>query len=198
VQQRTLDDITAVTRIPERSLPTHLQYATFLFQDIVGNRLGGRNPFGNRGVRYTGSADDRALNAGVARFSADPTARRDLSYDSDLTGKIDIPVLSVHAIGDPTAFVEHESAYKDVVTKAGRWYNLVQTFTTEATHSAFSDSEYAAAMQSLEAWEKWGIRSNAFLIAAACSSHDRKYGTGCFYNPWYKPKSYESRVAPRE
>ena len=59
--------------------------------------------------------------------------------------------------------------YRD---ETGRWYNLVQTFTTEATHSAFSDSEYAAAMQSLEAWEKWGIRSNAFLIAAACSSSD--------------------------
>jgi hypothetical protein len=44
-QQRNLDDIIAVTRIPERSLPAHLQYATFLFQDIVFNRLGGRNPF---------------------------------------------------------------------------------------------------------------------------------------------------------
>lgn len=112
LQQRNLDDILAVTRIPERALASHLQFATFTFRDIVSTRLGGRNPFSNRGVRYSGSHDDKALNAGVERFSADPTARRDLSYDSDLTGKVSIPVLTLHAIDDPTAFVEHESAYR--------------------------------------------------------------------------------------
>lgn len=197
-QQQKLTDILTVTKIPEETLNSHLNFATFTFRDIVHNRLGGKNPFSNTGVVYKGSHDDAALNAGVARFAADPEARAQLAYDSDLTGKIDIPVLSVHAIGDPTAFVEHESAYRDTVQKAGRWYNLVQAFTTEATHSALSDSEYAAAMQSLETWEKWGIRSNAFLIAASCPGHDRKYGTGCYFNPWYKPAPYESRVAPRE
>lgn len=196
-QQQKLEDILAVTKIPEETLNSHLNFATFTFRDIVHNRLGDRNPWSNAGVVYQGSHDDAALNAGVERFAADPAARAELAYDSDLTGKIDIPVLTVHAIGDPTAFVEHESAYRDTVLKAGRWYNLAQTFTTEATHSAFSDSEYAAAMQSLQAWEKWGVRSNPFLIAASCPAHDRKYGTGCFYNPWYKPNSYESRVAPR-
>ncbi|MFS8103897.1 hypothetical protein LFM09_42930 [Lentzea alba] len=196
-QQQKLKDILTVTKIPEETLNSHLNFATFTFRDIVHNRLGDKNPWSNAGVKYQGSHDDVALNAGVERFSADPEARAALAYDSDLTGKIDIPVLSVHAIGDPTAFVEHESAYRDTVLKAGRWWNLVQTFTNEATHSAFSDSEYAAAMQSLEAWEKWGLRSNPYLIAYSCPGHDTKYGTGCFFNPGYKPNSYESRVAPR-
>ncbi|MEU6818592.1 hypothetical protein [Streptomyces sp. NPDC046860] len=52
-----------------------MQYATFLFQNIVFKRLDGRNPFNNRAVLYDGSHDDKALNAGVARFTADPTAR---------------------------------------------------------------------------------------------------------------------------
>ncbi|HET6857247.1 MAG TPA: hypothetical protein VFH94_09150, partial [Streptomyces sp.] len=90
-QQRNLGDILAVTRIPERTLESHLRFATFTFRDIVHTRLGGRNPFSNQGVRYSGSHDDRALNAGVARFSADPSAARDLSYDSDLTGRVSIP-----------------------------------------------------------------------------------------------------------
>ncbi|RDI35185.1 alpha/beta hydrolase family protein [Lentzea flaviverrucosa] len=197
-QQQKLNDVLTVTKIPEETLNSHLNFATFTFRDIVHNRLGDRNPWSNTGVVYQGSHDDKALNAGVERFAADPAARAELAYDSDLTGKIDIPVLSVHAIGDPTAFVEHESAYRDTVRKAGRWYNLVQTFTTEATHSAFSDSEYAAAMQSLSAWEKFGVRSNPFLISHACPGHDKKYGTGCYYNPWYQPKPYESRVAPRQ
>ncbi|KPC86395.1 membrane protein, partial [Streptomyces sp. NRRL WC-3753] len=69
LQQRNLDDILAVTRIPERSLEAHLRFATFTFRDLVTSRLDGRNPFGNQGVRYTGSHDDKALNAGVERFA---------------------------------------------------------------------------------------------------------------------------------
>jgi len=38
--QRNLDDILAVTRIPECSLASHLQFATFTFRDIVSKRLG--------------------------------------------------------------------------------------------------------------------------------------------------------------
>jgi hypothetical protein len=45
--------------------------------------MGDKNPWSNAGVRYQGSHDDAAP-----------------AYDSDLTGKIDIPVLPVHAIGD--------------------------------------------------------------------------------------------------
>ncbi len=55
------------------------------------DRLDGRNPFSNRGVRYSGSHDDKALNKGVERFAADPSARRDLSWDSDLTGDVGDP-----------------------------------------------------------------------------------------------------------
>ncbi len=97
LQQRNLDDILAVTRIPERTLESHLRFATFTFRDIVHDRLGGRNPFGNEGVRYSGSHDDAALNTGVERFAPDSTAVRDLSYDSDLTGEVSIPVLTLHS-----------------------------------------------------------------------------------------------------
>ena len=62
LQQRNLDDILAVTKVPERTLESHLRFATFTFRDIVHHRLDGRNPFSNRGVRYSGSHDDKALN----------------------------------------------------------------------------------------------------------------------------------------
>ena len=112
LQQRNLDDILAVTKVPERTLESHLRFATFTFRDIVHHRLDGRNPFSNVGVRYSGSHDDKALNTGVERFAADPDARRDLTWDSDLTGAVTIPTVTLHAIDDPTAFVEHESAYR--------------------------------------------------------------------------------------
>ncbi|MFD5315780.1 alpha/beta hydrolase family protein [Streptomyces sp. NPDC127098] len=196
-QQRNLDDILAVTRIPERSLEAHLRFATFTFRDIVSNRLGGRNPFSNRGVRYSGSHDDEALNAGVERFSANPAARRDLSYDSDLTGRVSIPVLTLHAIDDPTAFVEHEAAYRATLQGAGGDDNLVQTFTTETEHSALSDSEYANSIAALDAWVRDGRKPTPRSVAASCATFDRSYGGGCFHDPAFRPAPYASRVLPR-
>jgi pimeloyl-ACP methyl ester carboxylesterase len=196
-QQRNLDDITAVTRIPAESLPTHLMYATFLFQDIVWQRLGGRNPFGNEGVRYTGSHDDRALNAGVARFAADPTARRDLSYDSDLTGQVTIPILTLHAIDDPSVFVEHEAAYRATLHNAGRDGHLVQTFTREAEHNGLSVSEYATSIAALDTWARTGRKPTPRTVAKACGTLDGVYGGGCFYDPEYRPAPFHSKIRPR-
>ncbi|TDC40706.1 hypothetical protein E1211_00680 [Micromonospora sp. 15K316] len=196
-QQRNLDDILAVTGVPERTLESHLRFATFTFRDIVHNRLGGRNPFSNRGVRYSGSHDDAALNAGVQRFSADPTARRDLAYDSDLTGKVSIPVLTLHAIDDPTAFVEHEAAYRASLQGAGRDEHLVQTFTRESEHSELSSAEYAASISALDRWVRTGRKPTPASIAASCAGFDRSYGTGCFYDPRFRPAPYASRVNPR-
>nr|WP_208875463.1 hypothetical protein [Streptomyces armeniacus] len=196
-QRRNLANILSVTELPERTLVSHLSFATFTFRDIVAERLDGRNPFSNRGVRYTGSSDDRALNRGVQRFDADPSAVRDLSYDSDLTGRVPIPVLTLHAADDPTAFVEHEAAYRASLEGGGSARNLVQTFTRESEHSALSDSEYAAAMGSLSAWVEDGRKPTPAGVAASCAAYDRAYGTGCFFDPGYVPGDYASRVYAR-
>jgi hypothetical protein len=197
LQQRNLDDILAVTHIPERTLESHLRFATFTFRDIVHDRLGGRNPFSNEGVRYSGSHDDKALNAGVERFSADPTAVRDLSYDSDLTGKVSIPVLTLHAIDDPTAFVEHEAAYRAILQGAHRDQYLVQTFTDEHEHSELSTSEYANSISALDSWVRTGHKPTPRSLADSCGAFDRTYGTGCFYEPGFHPAPYATRVLPR-
>ncbi|WP_373413169.1 hypothetical protein [Streptomyces sp. NRRL B-24085] len=197
LQQRNLDDILAVTRIPERTLESHLRFSVFTFRDIVHNRLGDRNPFSNAGVRYSGSHDDKALNAGVERFSADPAAQRDLSYDSDLTGRVSIPVLTLHATDDPTAFIEHEAAYRATLEGAHRAKNLVQTFTTEHEHSELSNAEYANSIAALATWVRTGKKPTPRSVAASCALYDRAYGTGCLYDPDFRPLPYASRVAPR-
>ncbi|MFC8236460.1 hypothetical protein [Streptomyces sp. NPDC057284] len=197
LQQRNLDDILAVTHIPERTLESHLRFSVFTFRDIVHNRLGDRNPFNNEGVRYAGSHDDKALNAGVERFSADPDAQRDLSYDSDLTGRVSIPVLTMHAIDDPTAFVEHEAAYRASIEGAHREKNLVQTFTRESEHSELSDSEYANSVAALASWVRTGKKPTPHSVASSCATFDRAYGTGCFYDSGFRPLPYASRVRPR-
>ncbi|MFF4068260.1 hypothetical protein [[Kitasatospora] papulosa] len=196
LQQRNLDDILAVTRIPERTLESHLTFATFTFRDLV-RRVGLRSPFGNRHVSYRGSHDDAALNAGVERFDADPAARRNLSYDSDLTGVVSVPVLTLHAIDDPTAFVEHESAYLDSLEGAHRDRHLLQTFTQESEHSGLSTAEYAGAVSALSGWVRTGHKPTAASVASSCPAFDAVYRTGCFFRPGYRPSAYASRVNPR-
>ena len=124
-QQRNLRNILAVIPVPERTLGSHMSWSTFMFRDLSQRFLGGRNPFGNAHVVYKGSDDDAALNRGVARYSADPSAVADLAFDADMFGKIPVPVITMHAIDDPTALVEYESAYKDVVQKAGNQDKLL-------------------------------------------------------------------------
>ncbi|TAG33072.1 MAG: DUF2325 domain-containing protein [Polaromonas sp.] len=118
-QQQRLSDILNVVKIPERSLLGHLNWATWLFEDLVQHRLQGRNPFENEAVVYKGSSNDAALNQGVLRYAADPAAVALLAADSQPTGRLPVPTLTLHATHDPTAFVELESNYRDVVERVG-------------------------------------------------------------------------------
>lgn len=158
VDQRTpeqaarLRDILAVTDVEEDQLVSHLSWATFLFQDMVQKRLGGRNPFDNTTTLYSGSMDDKALNAGVERFAADPDAVAWLAFDADLSGLIVVPTLTLHALHDPTVLFAAEDIYRQTIAAAGREHLLVQVATDEREHSKLEDSGYVAILEGLEAW----------------------------------------------
>jgi hypothetical protein len=198
-QQRNLETLTHVIRIPERTLVGHLEWATRGFQDIVFNRLGGRNPFGNEGVRYVGSADDDALNAKVARYRADPAAQAAFAADADLQGRIAVPVLTLHAIDDPTAFVELESTFRDTMTRGGSANRLVQVFSDDHEHSYLADAEYVAVMGSLLDWIVRADKPTPQGVAARCASVDKAFnpGTGCRFRPGFVPSPLAARVPAR-
>ena len=196
-QKRNLANILKVTRIPEKTLGSHLNWATFTFADIVHKRLGGRNPLSTDGVQYAGSDDDAALNRNAPRYRPDPAALAELAEDSDLTGRVTIPVLTLHAIGDPTAFVEHESAFREVYQRAGTTDRLVQTFSTEREHSYLSTPAYAALMASLMDWVDAGKKPDVRSVAALCPKMRDLYGDECRFDVNYRPQNYEDRVYPR-
>ena len=193
-QAARLKTILDVVRIPERSLPGHLGWATWLFRDMTQERLGGRNPFGNAQVRYTGSTDDDALNAEVQRYAADPQAVGALAADSMPSGRLRLPVLTLHAIHDPTAFVELESAYRQIVESAGASQWLVQTFSDEAQHSYLSDAEYPALMAELLDWIDHGTQPTPASVAQRCAGLEAEFGKGCHIQPGYQPPPLGSRV----
>lgn len=196
-QQHRMDTLLKMTTIPERALASHMNWATWLFQDLVQRRLDGRNPFDNEHVRYRGSDDDEALNREVARYKADPAAVQQLAEDSDLTGATRLPTLTLHAIDDPTAFVELESVYREAREHAGTADKLVQTFSDEHEHSFLSAPEYLAAMLALEAWVDAGHKPTPAEVLALCRQRDPLHGGGCRIVPAYRPRALSERVPAR-
>lgn len=200
-QAARLKTILSVVRIPERTLVSNMNWATWLFQDLTQERLGGRNPFGNDKAAYTGSSDDTALNAGVARYRADPQAVGQLMVDSTPTGRLAMPVLTLHAIHDPTAFVELESAYREIVEHAGSGGRLVQTFSDESGHSYLSEPQYPALFTALMDWVDKGEQPSPEKVARLCKGYEPEYGDGgkqpCRIQVGYRPPPLSARVAPR-
>ena len=197
-QRHKLAQILNVLHLQEGALAGHLQWATFLFADMVGQRLHGRNPFSNQGVVYAGSDDDAALNAGVLRYRSDPLAVRELAEDSDPAGHIGIPVLTVHGINDPTVFVELEEVYRKAVEGAGNGDRLVQTFTNEGVHSYLSSPEYTALFSALLGWIERGEKPTARSVAARCAADSAQFSGGCHFNLDYRPRDVAGKVYSRE
>lgn len=196
-QQQRLKTITDVIRIPERSVQGHLNWATWHFQEIVQNRTGGKNPFGNIGVRYSGSADDNALNAGVMRYRADPDAVAVFAADTDPSGRIPVPVITAKGKDDPIAFVELDSAFRQTMEKAGTAERLVQTFTADAEHSYLSDPVYVTLLAAMMDWLDTGRKPQPAQVASRCRFFEAEFGKGCNFLPEYQPQPLESRVPAR-
>lgn len=197
-QQRKVKTIVDVIRIPASSIQGHLNWATFHFRDVVQQRTGGASPFGNIGVRYTGSADDAALNAAVLRYAADPAAVARLAQDTDPTGRIPVPVLTAKGVDDPTAFVELDAHFKTTMERAGSADRLVQTFTRHNTHSYLSDPTYPTLMAALLRWVDEGAKPTPQGIARDCPAMEARFGAGCAFLPDYTPPALTTRVPERQ
>lgn len=167
-QTRRLRDILAVTGIEEDELVAHMNWATFLFQDLVQKRLGGLNPFDNSETVYSGSSNDAALNAGVERFRADPRAVARLAYDADLSGLIVAPTVTIHARHDPTVTYQADAMYAETVARAGRSGLLVQALTDEDQHSKMEDGGYLTALTALEGWIDTGAKPDPTTFQQRC------------------------------
>jgi hypothetical protein len=181
-QAARLRDILAVTGVNEDQLVSHMNWATFLFRDMVLRRLDGRNPFDNSTTVYSGSADDAALNAGVQRFTADPEGVALLSHDADLTGAIVRPTVTLHALHDPTVNFSAEALYAATVALAGRSQWLVQAATDESEHSKLSDAGYMTALDALEGWIDRGVKPDPAGFQARCRALWSSLGDCLFVN----------------
>ncbi len=196
-QRRALADLAAASRIPEAALAGHLWWATQVFADIRQNLTRGASPFGNQSVRYRGTGDDEAFNAAIPRQAPDPAARAALAADGDLTGRIAIPVLSLHGVGDPTVFVENQAAYRQTLERAGTAALLAQIYVDEAEHQKMSPVLYATALAALDEWVRRGERPTPASFRLRCETMQAGYPGECRILEPYQPQPWEARVNPR-
>jgi len=112
------------------------------------------------------------------RIAADPAALRYLEHNISFTGRINIPVLSMHTTGDGLVIPENEQAYASVVQRAGRSSLLRQVFVHRAGHCAFTPAESVTAVQTLLARIKTGHWNAKALTPASMNAAATALGPG--------------------
>jgi len=85
------------------------------------NQVLGGQPFDNANRTYRGSLDDGALNAGVARFAADPAAKAAVQAHYQTTGVLSKPLVTLHTTLDQQVPYWHEQLYLAKTKASGAW-----------------------------------------------------------------------------
>ena len=117
----------------------------------------GHMPYDNSQTWYSGSEDDDALNAGVARYVSDPSASNYMDHYDTPTGTLRIPVLTLHKARDPLVPILHEAMYAAAVQSAGASEYLLQRTVDGFGHCGFPAAE-TAAFSALVQWVETGVR----------------------------------------
>ena len=115
------------------------------------------------------SKDLAALNR-ARRIHANPASVSYLARNISFSGRIRVPVLTMHTTGDGLVVPENEQAYRSVVDQAGNGALLAQIFVHRAGHCAFTPAETITAVQALLsrlATGRWGALDPATLNSQA-------------------------------
>lgn len=91
-------------------------------------------------------------------ISAPHFARNYLEHNSNYSGRIRNPVLTLHTIIDPLVTVSQEFEYAETVASAHRSSLLFQTYTNGNGHCNFTGPQLITALNAINSWVKDGIK----------------------------------------
>jgi pimeloyl-ACP methyl ester carboxylesterase len=151
------------------SLVTALYYQLLGTPDVLG-RTHGHSPYDNRTITYAmgtlvapapvPSALIASLiansNVGVARYDITPDAQNYLDKYYVPTGRLTIPVVSVHNFWDPLVPFFHEPALAQAAAAAGASGMLLQRGVPNYGHCNFSTALVVSSFQTLANWVTMG------------------------------------------
>ncbi|HEX7251870.1 MAG TPA: hypothetical protein VF376_03240, partial [Thermoanaerobaculia bacterium] len=126
----------------------------------VGENLGRRYQPSAEVWTYLGSLGAKSewldwMNA-RSDMAPDEKARAYLARNADFSGRVQVPILSIHTTVDGLVSPAHESAYRDTLKSAGRDALLVQAFTNGVGHCLFSEAQLLDAVVAMESWLESG------------------------------------------
>lgn len=106
------------------------------------------------------SADEIALNAAVLRVAQDPQGRHPngLANIPRISGKLPIPVISLHTIGDLFVPFSMEQLYAQKVAAENSSHRLVSRAYRDHGHCGFAVQEEEAAFADLVSWVTLGVK----------------------------------------
>ena len=162
----------------------------FLFDLGLGDGTLPRAPgvaVNNAGTVYQFDTDpaltpeEAELNYLIFRVEAQPQTRRKqgLAQVPTITGDIDIPVLTLHNLGDLFVPVLNEVAYVNRVQDKGKGDLLVQRAIRGVLHCDFTAQEFSQAFIDLITWVDLGIKPGGDDFADPAAVADP--GFGCAY-----------------
>jgi acetyl esterase/lipase len=151
------------------SIPGATGPGNFLFELALGDGTLPRAPgvgVDNIGVVYQFDGDpnltpgEQALNDGIVRVEADPQGPgpNGLSQVPVISGDINIPVLTLHNLGDLFVPVLNEVEYAARAAAHGKSDLLVQRAIRGVVHCDFTPQEFSAAFIDLVNWVENGVK----------------------------------------
>ena len=120
LQLMTTSQAAFVPAVPETIGSTTSEVLWYnVFSMMNAKDVLGGNPFDNKDRVYSGSANDTALNAGVRRYKASPTALANVgAYQT--TGQLARPLVTLHTTLDPVVPFWHEAMYGAKAAASGK------------------------------------------------------------------------------
>jgi pimeloyl-ACP methyl ester carboxylesterase len=120
-----------------------LWYNIFATNDATAT-LGGQ-PYDNHNRIYLGSNNDWLLNFKVQRFTQSPVAKAAIAAQYETTGRLRMPLVTLHTTGDPIVPFWHETLYALKTLQAGTFLARSDIPVLRYGHCAFNGGEVIAA-----------------------------------------------------
>ncbi len=145
----------------------------------------GGNVFDNRRTVYQLDADpelsdqEEELNEDILRIRrnplADPERFLQLERIPTITGRISVPVVTLHTTGDLVVPFHNQQVYKRRVDARGASDFLVQRAVRDAGHCTFDPQEAGEAFSAMYLWATFGIKPAGDDVSPAALAEDN-YG----------------------
>ena len=98
------------------------------------------------------------FNRGVIRLADDPDRLRNFTRGNEITGELQMPMITLHTTGDWQVPIDQEQILRRQVDEAGKGDLLVQRVIRDPYHCNTTVTEWERGLEELVAWVEHGVK----------------------------------------